>query len=128
MNQKALFLVPPWLCIAGSIFYVTQVWNTLPLFLAVHFDLSGHPNGWQAKGSFVAMTFGFWIGLSILISFLLSKGAKPTVFLPSLYFTAVAFVAGIVYTIRANTGANAPSFLPAVVLIGTIAILGSGSV
>ena len=123
MNQKALFVVPPWLCIAGSVFYVTQVWSTLPPLLAVHFDLSGHPNGWQAKGSFIAMTLGFWIGLSILFSFLLSKGAKPSVFLPSLYFTAVAFVAGIVYTIRANTGGNAPALLPAVVLIGTTAVL-----
>lgn len=123
MNRKALFVILPWLCIAGSIFYVAREWNSLPPLLAVHFDLSGHPNGWEAKGSFMAMTLGFWMGISTLFSFLLSKGAKATVFIPTLYFTTVAFVAGIVYTIRANTGGNAPLLLPVVVLIGTISIL-----
>jgi uncharacterized membrane protein len=48
-NWRALTYLP-WLSLPLVLISNLILWNRLPANLAVHFDLSGAPNGWMDKG------------------------------------------------------------------------------
>jgi uncharacterized membrane protein len=64
-NWRALTYLP-WLSLPLVLISNLILWNRLPANLAVHFDLSGAPNGWISKGRSLEFSLA---ALLLLLSF-----------------------------------------------------------
>src|SRR5262245_16035795 len=64
-KQRALTYLP-WLSLPLVLISNLVLWNRLPAKLAVHFDLSGAPNGWMSKGRSLEFSL---VALMLLLSY-----------------------------------------------------------
>lgn len=55
-SQKRLIIFLPWLTLPVWIARCWLEWQSIPERLAVHFGLSGSPNGWQSRDQFVVQS------------------------------------------------------------------------
>lgn len=64
-----LYLIPAAFCIAASVVSLA-IYDRLPERLATHFDFEGKPNGWTAKGPYVAMMLGIMWAMLLFFALL----------------------------------------------------------
>ncbi len=71
MNRRAFqfFTWLTWLSLPLIAVRYWQLWDQLPLRMATHFDVHGHPNGWMSRDT--ALCFGLGIPAFLLVIFTL---------------------------------------------------------
>ncbi|MFN0170225.1 MAG: DUF1648 domain-containing protein [Bryobacteraceae bacterium] len=117
--RRVLPIILPWFALAGWFLWLSSRWPELPQRMAVHFSMSGEPNGWSTKGGFAAAMIVFWISFTVLFSALALARAGPLrQILPAYYFTTVVFLVSGIETILANLGSSRRFVGPYIVLIG----------
>ncbi len=117
--RRVLPIILPWFALAGWFLWLCFRWPELPHRMAVHFNMSGEPNGWSTKGGFAVAMIVFWIGFTVLFSALALARARPhQQILPAYYFTTVVLLVSGVETIHANLGSGERFVGPYIVLIG----------
>ena len=53
-----LLMILPWLSVPLLLAAYLLLWDSIPERMAVHFDLSGAPNGWMSRGGSLAFDLG----------------------------------------------------------------------
>jgi uncharacterized membrane protein len=71
-SQKRSIIFLPWLTLPVWIARCWLVWQSIPERLALHFGLSGSPNGWQSRAQFVVESSLFLAMLLAITSALVS--------------------------------------------------------
>jgi hypothetical protein len=69
MNRKLFQILTwsPWLTLPLIALRYWQVWDRLPLRMATHFDINGHPNGWMSRE--VSLQYALGITAFLLVVF-----------------------------------------------------------
>lgn len=68
---ERILIALPWLSLPFLGWHFVSLWDRLPTRMAVHFDLQGHPNGWQSPKSFALVTFVLLLAMLITMTALI---------------------------------------------------------
>ncbi|HVH86450.1 MAG TPA: DUF1648 domain-containing protein [Terriglobales bacterium] len=98
LRLERLLIALPWAAIPVLAIHLASVWGDLPQRIAVHFDLSGRPNGWQSPQTFAIFTAILLVVVLGTTSFAMLRAFRQQSFMSVVTLVQYS-TAGVMFTV-----------------------------
>jgi hypothetical protein len=80
MDRRKLLFALAWIPALGAVVLTLWTWGRLPERIAIHFDISGAPDGWGKRNVVLPLMLGlYWATLIVLSSSQRRDASRPAV-------------------------------------------------